>query len=224
MKDNPNDSTAYYRRGFTYLDSGEYQKALNDFTIAFEMSKTSSHACFNIGKSYAGLGNYDKAIEYYQLTLTLLPNDKVSFYELGYCYAARSNPNRDSALIYYNKAIEQDKNYYDPYFNRGLLYAKQFKDLKKAHQDLEKSIEIRPKNQLSYLYNGLLYFDEQEYGKAKDIYDKVIELYPDFGQAYYERARAWYGIGVLNMTCKDLDKAEALGFAQATEGKKQLCK
>ena len=67
-------------------------------------------------------------------------------------------------------------------------------------------------------------FDEQEYGKAKDIYDKVIELYPDFGQAYYERARAWYGIGVLNMTCKDLDKAEALGFAQATEGKKQLCK
>ncbi len=73
---------------------------------------------------------------------------------------------------------------------------------------MEKSIEIRPKNQLSYLYNGLLYFGENEFGKSKDIYKKVIDLYSQFGQAYYERARAWYGIGVLNMVCNDLVKAE----------------
>lgn len=221
---NPKDSISYYQRGFVYLDSGEYQKAVDDFTVAFESSKTSADACFNIGKSYAGLGNFDKAIEYYRKTLTLLPNDKVSFYEIGYCFASRSLPDKDSALKYYNKAIEQDKNYYDVYFNRGLLYAKQFKNLNKAHQDLETSISIRPKNKFSYLYNGLLYFNEKEFGKAKDMYDRLIELYPDFGQAYYERARAWYGIGILNMVCKDLDKAESLGFAQATESKKQLCK
>ena len=224
LTDNPKDSISYYQRGFVYLDSGEYQRAVNDFTAAFNFSKTSADACFNIGKSYSGLGDFNNAIEYYKMALTLFPNDKFSFYEIGYSYASASVPNNDSALKYYNKAIEQDKNYYEPYFNRGLLYAKKFQDLKRAHQDLEKSIAIRPKNQLSYLYNGLLYFDEKEFGKAKDMYDKVIAQYSGYGQAYYERARAWYGIGILNMVCKDLDKAEALGFAQATEGKKQLCK
>ena len=224
LTDKPKDSIAHYQRGFVYLDSGVYQKALEDFTIAFDMDKTSADACFNIGKSYAGLSKFDKAIDYYKTTLLLSPNDTLSFYEIGYCYAAQSVPDKDSALKYYDKAIEHSKNYYDPLFNRGLLYAEQFNDLKKGHKDLEKSIEIKPKNHLSYLYNGLLYFGENEFGKAKDMYNKVIDLYPDYGQAYYERARAWYGIGILNMVCKDLDKAESLGFAQATEGKKQLCK
>nr|MBA3536028.1 tetratricopeptide repeat protein [Tatlockia sp.] len=198
---------------------------LNDFTLSFEKTnKRNSNASFNIGKCYFGLGNLEKAIEFYKTTLTLEPNDKYSFYELGYCYASLPTPDKDNALKYYTKAIDQDKNYYDPFFNRGLLYATQFKNLKKGHADLERSIEIRPKNKLSYLYNGMLYRDEEEFGKAKDMFNKVIELYPNYAEAYFERAVTWYKIGILNMVCKDLDKAESLGYTKATETKKQVCK
>lgn len=225
LKTVPNDTTALYQRGHCYIDKGEYQKALNDFTLSFEKTdKRNSNAAFNIGKSYFGLGDIDKAIEFYKTTLTLEPNDKYSFYELGYCYASLSTPDKDNALKYYTKAIDQDKNYYDAYFNRGLLYATQFKNLKKGHADLERSIEIRPKNTLSYLYNGMLYRDEEDFGKAKDMFDKVIELYPDYAIAYFERAVTWYKIGILNMVCKDLEKAESLGYTKATKTKEQVCK
>ena len=225
LKIAPNDTTALYQRGHCYLDKGNYQKALDDFSLSFEKTKKrNSDASFNIGKCYFGLGNLDRAMEFYQKTLTLEPNDKYSFYELGYCYASLLTPDKDNALKYYSKAIDQDKNYYDAYFNRGLLYATQFKNLKKGHADLERSIEIRPKNQLSYLYNGMLYRDEEGYGKAKEMFNKVIEFYPNYAVAYYERAVTWSRIGILNMVCKDLDKAESLGYTKATETKKQVCK
>ena len=221
----PNDTTALYQRGHCNMDKGKFQKAIDDFTLAFEKTgKRNSDASFNIGKCYFGIGNIDKAIEFYKTTLTLDPKDKYSFYQLGYCYASLSTPDKDNALKYYTKAIDQDKNYYDPYFNRGLLYSTQFKNLKKGHEDLEKSIEIRPKNKLSYMYNGMLYRDEEDFGKAKDMFNKLIELYPNYADAYFERAVTWYKIGILNMACKDLDKAESLGYTKATETRKQVCK
>jgi tetratricopeptide (TPR) repeat protein len=225
LKKIPNDTTALYYRGHCYLDKENYQNALDDFNLCFEKTnKRNSNASYNIGKCYFGLRNVDKAIEFYKTTLTLEPNDKYSFYELGYCYASLSTPDKDNALKYYNKAIEQDKNYYDAFFNRGLLYATQFKNLKKGHADLERSIEIRPRNKLSYYYNGILYRDEEDLEKAKEMFNKVIELYPNYAEAYFDRAITWYKIGILNMVCKDLDKAESLGYTKATETKKQVCK
>jgi tetratricopeptide (TPR) repeat protein len=170
--------------------------------LAFDLTKRRNpDCCFNIAKCYFLLGNIDKAIEQYRVTLKLEPDDKYSFYELGYCFASQTTPAKDSALKYYSLAIEQDKNYYDAFFNRGLLYATQLKDIKKGHEDFERSIEIKPKNKLSYLYNGMLYRDEDELGKAKDMLSKVIELYPEYADAYVERAVTWYKIGILNMVC-----------------------
>ena len=225
LKTHPNDSVAMYQRGHSYMEKGEFKNALADFTQIFEKSIVqNSDVSFNIGKCYFKLGNIEKAIKYYNTTLLLEPKDKYSFYELGFCYASMAIPDKDKALKYYTQAIEEDSDYYEPYFNRGLLYATQFKNLKKAHSDLEKSIEIMPKNKLSYFYNGILYRDEENYGESKEMFNRVIELYPDYGDAYYERALTWYQIGILNMVCRDLDKAESLGYTKATEAKKKSCK
>lgn len=232
LKGVPDDVDALYQRGYCYMEQGELYKAIDDFKLAFEKTNNkNSDVSFNIGKCYSRLGEFDKAISYYKLTLKIEPNDKYSFYELGFAYASKVAPDKDSALKYYNKAIDQDQNYYDPYFNRGLLYSgAPYNNLLKSHQDLERSIEIKPKNKLSYLYNGMLYRDEAKEGteeklyKAKEMFDKVIELYPNYADAYFERAITWYKIGILNMVCKDLNKAESLGYTKATEAKKQLCK
>ncbi len=221
----PNDTTALFQRGHSYMEKEMYQEALNDFLRSFEYSnKRNVHCAFNVGKAYSNIGNLEKAIEYYKITLTLDPNDKYASYELGYCYASLPKPDKENALKYYDKAIEQDNNYYDAYFNRGLLHAVQFKNYQKGHQDLEKSINIRPKNKLSYLYNGMLYRDEEKFDKANEMFNKVLELYPDYAKAYYERAITWYHIGVLNMVCKDLEKALELGYRKAKDAIKELCK
>lgn len=221
----PEDTNALYQRGHCYLDRKEYKKALDDFSATFDKTnKSKSDASFNMAKCYVGLGDLTTAIQYYQTTLKLEPNDKYTLYELGYCYASLSKPDKVSALKYYNQAIEQDPNYYHAYFNRGLLYAVQYKDKKRGHTDLEKSIELKPKSKMPYLYNGMLYREEKELEKARSMFDKVIELYPDYAEAYYERALTWYDIGVLNMVCRDLEKAEALGYTKAIEARKATCK
>lgn len=220
----PDDTTALDQRGHCYLDRDQFHEALADFTALFEATHHKDpDASFNIGIAHKGLGDFSRAIEFFDLTLTLEPHDKYSFYELGYCYAALPTPDRDVALKYYTRAIKEDERYYDPYLNRGLLYAVQFNDLERAHRDLEQSIAIRPKNHLSYLYNGMLYRDEEEFAKAKDMYNQVIEILPDYAEAYFERGVVWYNIGVVNMACKDLSKAESLGHSGAKVLKKRMC-
>lgn len=226
----PNDTVALYQKGHTYLDLSDFTNSLENFNKAFEITlRSNPHAAFNIGKSYFGLGNIEKAIEYYKETLKLDKNDKYSFYELGVCYASLNKVDKENSLFYYNKAIEQDSNYDYAYYNRGLLYASQFENLKQAHYDLEKSLEINPKNYYASLYNGILYREEGQEGseelffKANKIFDNIIENFPNFSEAYYERALTWYKIGILNMVCKDLEQAIKLGHSKSKEIMDQVC-
>ena len=164
------------------------------------------------------------ALQDYKKALVLNPHDTLLLYHVGHCYAADTTYRlRDSALKYYNKAINYSKAFYEAYLDRGYLYALQFGNNKKAHKDFEKSIEIKPENRFSYLYNGMLYYNEKEYKKAMQLYNKTIELNPDFGEAYYERSRVWYEMGINTMVCSDLDEASRLGFAEAVEAKKAFC-
>ncbi|UAY53475.1 tetratricopeptide repeat protein [Ferruginibacter albus] len=164
-----------------------------------------------------------RSLKEYKKALALTPNDTLLLYQIGHCFASGDTPEKDSALKYYNKAIDKSKAFYDAYLGRGYLYALLFGNFRKAHKDFDKSIEIKPMNQYAYLYSGMLYFNERDYQKAKAMYDKAIALYPDFGEAYYERSKAWYEIGVNTMVCKDLDTASKLGFAKAEEDKKIYC-
>jgi tetratricopeptide (TPR) repeat protein len=169
-------------------------------------------------------GENGLTLQDYRKVLALNPNDTLLLYQLGRCFASDTTGlQKDSALKYYNKAISKSQAFYQAYLDRGYLYGLQFGNYKKAHKDFEISIEIKPINGFSYLYNGMLYFNEKEYKKAKLMYDKAIELYPSFGEAYYERSRVWYEIGITTMVCSDLDKATKLGFAQAEEAKKTYC-
>jgi tetratricopeptide (TPR) repeat protein len=178
---------------------------------------TSSNHVSNTNEISTMLQNYKKA-------LALKPDDTLLLYQIGHCFAAdTTNLQKDSALKYYNKAISKSQAFYDAYLDRGYLYALQFGSYKKAHKDFEKSIEIKPINRYSYLYNGMLYFNEKEYKKAKQMYDKAIALYPDFGEAYYERSFTWYAIGINTMVCSDLNTAAKLGFAKAEEAKNIYC-
>lgn len=223
IKSDPNDSVGYYQRGHSYLEKEDYRQALTDFLRSFDLtSKRNGNSSFNVGKAYAGLHEYEKAREYYGITLSLMPDDKYSYFEIGYTFALQDQ--RDSALAYYTKAIEQDNVYFDAYLNRGLLYAVQFKDAASAHKDLAKSIEIRPKTKEPYLYDAAIYTESEDFGKAKERLDLLIGLAPDFSEAYFQRALTWYRIGILNMVCKDLDKALEFGHPQAAEIKEKLCK
>lgn len=49
-------------------------------------------------------------------------------------------------------------------------------------------------------------FQENRYGLAIEIYDISIELYPDFGEHYYNRAKAFYLVGEHEKALEDYEK------------------
>jgi tetratricopeptide (TPR) repeat protein len=208
-----------------YAGHNDKQQNGNGFFEQGNAKGVDVHQIEDSSTSRVNNGNENEVrLQNYKRELALNPNDTLIMYQLAHCFAADTTGlQKDSALKYYNKAIDKSHAFYEAYLDRGYLYALQFGNYKKAHKDFEKSIAIKPINQFSYLYNGMLYFNEKEYIKAKEMYDKAIALYPDFGEAYYQRSFAWYAIGINTMVCSDLDMAAKLGFAKAEEAKQTYC-
>ena len=59
---NPNDADAYYNKGCTYGEAGEYDKAIADYSKVIEMDPSSADAYYNRGCAYSEKGEVDKAV------------------------------------------------------------------------------------------------------------------------------------------------------------------
>ena len=85
---------------------------------------------------------------------------------------------KDSALIFYDKAIALDKTYYVPHTNKALIYAYK-NQYEKAIFETEMVIKKKPDLAESFVYLGLLYDKIGKTEKAKKNYEKSIDLFND---------------------------------------------
>lgn len=98
----------------------------------------------SLGDYYFNKEKYQKALKFYRLLLNLHPSDKEVFNKTGNCFAELCE--KDTAIFYYQKAIESDPDNYQPYKNIGLTYIDK-NDWRKAHKYFLKSLEIKYSNQ-----------------------------------------------------------------------------
>ncbi len=75
-----------------------------------------------------------------------------------------------------------------------------------------------PETYSKYYDKGIEYFNEDEYDKAIDSFNKAIELNPNYAEAYYERGRAYGNLEViLNRDDKDYVAMAMEDFGRAIE-------
>ena len=67
----PNDSTAYFDRGFIHDENCEYQAAIADFTKQISIDKTSVDSYFIRGMVYEKVGRYNDALQDYKDVIDL---------------------------------------------------------------------------------------------------------------------------------------------------------
>ena len=104
--------------------------------------------------------DYDpKAIE--------LNNKAGEYYQIG---------EYDSALYYFDKAIELDENYYLPHSNKVNIYLSR-KEYKKALNESELVLKKKPDLAEGWTFSGMLYDFWGDTIKAKSYYKKSIEIY-----------------------------------------------
>ena len=107
--------------------------------------------------------------------------------------------------------------------NRG--YAKvQLEDYRGAMEDFSNAIELDSKDTLAYNNRGFTKYKlEDFYGAVKD-YNKAIELNASYAKAYFYRGLVKIILNQKDIGCLDLSKAGELGFENAYEMIKKLCK
>ena len=176
----------YLERAELYYESKNFEAALADYKKCVNLDATNTLGLIRLATMNIHFRNYEEAIQ--QLNLSLQQDDKLSeaYYLKGRIYKETGDTLLSASS--YQTAIEVDPNYYEPYVEVALLYAKAQSDL--AIEYNTTAIEIRPRS-IEARYNLAIYLqetgfkDSKRYEKALSQYTKIIEIDPNNASASF---------------------------------------
>jgi tetratricopeptide (TPR) repeat protein len=194
----------YYARGLEYLENGDYDSAIAEFTQAINLNPDFAEAYYNRSEAYYRLGNayanYNWAIAYRRLARTDRANSNI----LVYTNAILLNPNDAEA---YSKRG-------DAFYNRGSVSADK-KDYDMAIADWTNSnilvytqaIHLNPNDYYAFLERGYICCDKKDYDTAIANFSQAICLKPNDASAYNGRGSAYREKKDYNSAIADYDQA-----------------
>jgi len=161
------------------------------------------------------------------LTITMLnqgdlfsqDQDILSLIERGQSFY--KNREIDSALYYYNLAIEKDPASEEAYFARALARTKN-RDNEGAIEDYREAICLDPKP-VYYNNIGIIFTLEEYHEKALEEYNKALELDPAYTQAIFNKGISYHHLGMPDEACVFVGKAKEQGFQLAEQYFNEYC-
>ncbi len=170
----------YYQLGFTQYKTGNYQAAIKNFeALTDQNSELGQYAMYALGDCYLKVGNRFSARTAFGKARKMNFNQEISN-ESNYNYAKLSyelKQHRDALNAI--QLIPVDS----PYFNEGQAFMSNIflntRDYAQALQSIEKMPNKTPKmhetyQKVAYL-RGVQYYNDQNYGSAKQYFHKALE-------------------------------------------------
>ncbi len=107
---NPKSTEALYALAFFYQENGDYNKAIEKYTMITQIDPKYKQAYYNLGYIHlVYLQVYDVAIKHFTAALQIDPNYAEALYNRGYCYELLGNVNY--ARADYQQALKIRTNY-----------------------------------------------------------------------------------------------------------------
>lgn len=144
--------------------------------------------------------------------VALLPDDVLEQYNDAALFAWRARAHHrlsdaaDRTMLYAQKSIDLDGNYFMGYFARACAWYNKG-EYDKAIEDDNKAIDLKPDFAVAYFNRGNSWHNKGQYDKAIEDYNKAIDLKPDYADAYYNRGNSWFKKDQYNQAIKDYGKA-----------------
>lgn len=163
---------AYTKRGIARCRLALYKPAIADFEYVLRSDPSNLPATKGEGDAYRALKDYRTAVMVYENALRLAEGGKQKsspallaelFNSLAICYFEQGE--YENAVINGKKAIANDRNYAEAYFNRGYAYYKQGQ-LAAAIDDWQKAVALDDKQPQWYYVLGKAYQDKKDPGNA----------------------------------------------------------
>jgi len=218
----PNYATAYFQRGYAYMNIQKYDQAISDFTKDIELIPVATRSYINRGKVYTDLNKYDLAIADFTKSIEINSADKRAWMDRGLAYISQGKI--DLAIADCEKAIKLDDKYSNAYSCLGQAFSKkEIYDLALINYD--KAIKLDSKESILYLSRGIIYAGQKNYDLAIADFEKAIEIEPTYVDAYIWRGNAFADSKKFSQAITDYQKAisiandsKAISYAYCVQG------
>ena len=195
---------AYGLRGGAYLNKGDRDKAIADFTAAIRLNPGPSMSQYLKGLRHVANGENDAAIVEFDAAIRLDPKNVRALNSRGSAFNRKGDPNR--AVTDLNEAIRIDPNFALAYNNRGVSYRGKGEH-DRAIADFSEAIRLEPRFTSAHRSRGSIYVAKGDYDRAVADFDQTIRLDPNLASAYQERGWAYFSKGEYDRAIADSSTA-----------------
>ncbi len=174
-------SLSPYYRNKGFLDSAEYyylqSLAINPYSLT---------ANYNIAIVYYAKSDYDKAKNHYLKVVNIDASEQVVCFDVGSSYAMMGL--MDSARHYFHLYLQNyPDNIISCYSNLAIGYAR-INELDSALTMCDNVLNIDKNNTSTYQLKIQIYAYMQDYEKAMEVAESLIEFQPEISVGYIEKA------------------------------------
>jgi spermidine synthase len=166
INENPKDYTIFQRLGFLYLSGNNFAEAERQFQKALELKPDAIDTHLGLARAYLEMDQYDESVRHLNIVEQLGPTPWVASKaknEIALIYARRT-------AKYLPKSPEVHNRLGTAYWDRGNF------DL--AIGEFEKVVELQPEFIMARLNLAIRYEELWELKKARDIFEKVLQVDP----------------------------------------------
>lgn len=173
------------------------------------------------GDVYFEQGEYTKALECYEEYLMLYPHHIKTIYNRGRCYDELGD--RYRASIDYEAVLDRDRDNIKALVSLSQYYY-HLENYEAAANLSGHATLLDEENYLAHYHKARACHKIGDVPDAIESYNAVIDLKPDFGFAYYQRASLLISIGLRPFGCYDLQVAANLNVEGAHEAIVKYCR
>ena len=206
----PDHHYGYRSRGQFRVDNGNSAGAKSDLDHCIALYAAESDCLYERGRWYEAAGDAQSAFADYSAAVAVDPNHHKAY--LNRAMLQLRARDLDGAERDLNAALAVEPDYGLAYLNRGVVMENRG-NRAAALADYNAAIEKEPGNAVFYRYRGVFHYFGQDLQAALADFDQAIALNPEYGNAFYLRAKTLRDLGQKTRALSDAQKARALGSA-----------
>jgi tetratricopeptide (TPR) repeat protein len=217
----PENVPAYQKLAELYLIVRDYDNTYETVNKALQLDNYNPSAYYIRGLAQLEQADSLAAIDAFKMTVYQDQDFFDAYLQLGLIYSAMGNP---LAIEYFNTAINLQSENILPYYNLGFYYQENGQ-IDKAIANYQMILDIQP-GDVNTLYNlgyiNLVYV--QDFETAVYYFTRVIEIAPEYAEAYYNRAYTYEMLGNKNLAVADYKKTLGIktNYTKAIEALNRL--
>lgn len=201
---NPDNPDSYLLRGEIWMERGEWDKAVADFSKLIELQPRFGRAYARRGQAWLEKRHPDKAIRDLTTSIELGGELQASYHIRGVAWIEKKDYRK--AVDDFTKVLALSPIACGSWRKRAHAW-KKLGEYDKAIADCNRHIKIHPQEARSYVVRADLWQWKLMQDKAIQDYTKAIEIDPRNTSAYIKRGLAWKIKGELDKTITDYTRA-----------------